>query len=106
MDGWLGRLQQECERRGQSAVARELGLSPATVSLVLRGKYPADDRAIREKVERQYGEDHAACPELGMISFKVCAGHQAQGFSTASPQRARIWRACRSGCRHYKDGRE
>lgn len=104
-DGWLGRLERACQRQGQAAVARVLGFSPATVSLVLRGKYPAESGAIQKKVEELLLDEQVICPEMGEIGVEVCLEQQKKRFSTANPQRVRMWRACRGGCRYYREER-
>lgn len=54
MSAWLETLRQECERRSQSAVARELGISHTTISLVLNGKWTKSTVELQRRVEAAF----------------------------------------------------
>lgn len=51
---WLEQLRQAVAASNQAQVARELELSPATVSQVLNGLYPASTERIAARVLRRY----------------------------------------------------
>ena len=72
---WLAILSGHAQTRGQAAVARELGVSPGAVSLVLSGKYQASTQKIEDRVMRIYGAGgKITCPVLGRISPARCVG--------------------------------
>jgi len=54
MDG-LELLKQKIDEKSIGKVAREVGVSKATISLIKRGKYKADPRKILQKVKETYG---------------------------------------------------
>lgn len=95
---WVIRLVRECDQRGQSSVARELGLSPSTISLVLAGKYPASLKGVQGRVEQRYGRDDVFCPFRGcLVALEACDNQRLKPFSSVSPYSVAWWRACR-GC--------
>jgi len=55
MDDWKSLLQQAIEKHGQAEVARRLGVSPATVCLVSKDEYPANTKAVEEKILTIFG---------------------------------------------------
>lgn len=56
----LHRLQAACKQDGLRTVGTRLGLSPATLSLVLRGKYMASTDRIEAKVQQHLPEPRDA----------------------------------------------
>jgi hypothetical protein len=99
MTEWLETLRSHASQKGQNAVATELGLSKATISLVLRGKYGAATDAIRAKVERAYIQGGTVnCPVAGPMPFQTCTEFYRRskaGLSGGNPVVLRILRACR-----------
>jgi len=101
MSGWLELLRQQVERKGVRAVAKELGLSASTVSLVVTGRYPASTRKIEDAVRRAYGEGRELeCPVLGRIAVEECVRNweeaQRVGLRTNDPDKLRLFRTCRA----------
>ncbi len=73
-DGWLEILRQRAEMVGRAEVARELGVSAATISLLLSGKYPASTEQMEARVMKMYGRGgKVVCPVLGEIAPGKCA---------------------------------
>lgn len=99
---WLQILADECQASSQAKVAKRLGYSAATVSLVLKGTYSGDLQKVEQAVRGALMRQTVACPVLGDIPAQDCLGHQKAPFSTASPERVRLYRACRSGCPHSR----
>ncbi|WP_417345750.1 hypothetical protein [Ferrimonas sp.] len=97
---WLEALRKEVGRSSQAKVAKLLGVSPATVSLVLAEKYPGDVDRIARKVEGLLMKISVHCPVLGEITQDICEQHQCRPFAATNPQRIKLYRACRSGCPH------
>ncbi len=72
--GWLEILRQRAEVAGKAVTARELGVSPATISLLLSGKYPASTENMERRVMKMYGRGGmVVCPVLGEIEPAKCA---------------------------------
>lgn len=93
---WVLVLAQECSRRSQAAVARDLDRSGAIISQVLRRIYPADTARIEERVRGLFMAGQVNCPALGPLSMMTCQDwrEKSREFVLASPQRARMYRAC------------
>lgn len=92
-------LNSKVEEKGVGNVARDLGVSHSTVSLVLKGTYAASTANIERKVLRIYGDPGGVkCPELGRIEPGICAdNHQTArklGFSGSNPDTLRLRHAC------------
>lgn len=100
---WLTALRDACAARSQAAVAREVGVSRTTVSLVLSGRYPADHAAVAQRVrDTLMGDAPVACPGLGeTITAAACADWRAKARAlvATSSQRVAMYRACRA-CPH------
>lgn len=73
-DGWIEILRQRADLVGRAEVARELGVSAATISLLLSGKYPASTEQMEARVMKMYGRGGMiVCPVLGEIEPGKCA---------------------------------
>jgi DNA-binding transcriptional regulator YdaS (Cro superfamily) len=99
---WLAALRLACEKDSQAAVARRLGLSPATISQVLKGTYKADLSGVEQRVRGAILGETVDCPILGDIRRHVCLDWQAKPFAATNEQRVRMFRACRDGCPYSK----
>ena len=94
-------LRQQVEARGQGAVSRELGVSKASVSLILSGKYQASTEHIEARVMKLYGgREGLICPHQGReISPAECADLYGRAVSvglraTGNPATLRQYHAC------------
>lgn len=98
-DGWMEILKTMTAARGQSAVAKEMGVSATTLSLVLAEKYPAATDNIERRVMEIYGDNGVVnCPMLGEIEPSRCAEtwQRAQKIkSPGNPATIRLYAACR-----------
>lgn len=98
-DFWLEILRRQAEANGRSTVARELGVSASTISLVLADKYPASTDSIEARVMAIYGRDGLIlCPELGEVTPATCVGcweraHKI-GVRCGNPATIRLHKAC------------
>ncbi len=99
---WLMRLAEECERSSASDVARRLDYSVAVISSVVRGRYKGDVGKVEQKVRGAYMGAVVECPILGEIERDRCIAEQRFKHSATSANRARLYRACRSGCAHSR----
>jgi len=100
MTAWLTILNQQAKDKGNTVVAWELGLSPATISLLRSGKYPAKTDKIKKKIMAIYGNASGlvACPVLGGITPARCARHWECagriGLKTTNPQTLKLYKTC------------
>ena len=96
---WLELLREVAARETIAGAAERVGLSRATISLVLAGKYPAK---TLEGVERKVRAalDHWTCPQLDAeISAAVCRIYHDRPTPRSSARDLRHWRACQN-CAH------
>jgi hypothetical protein len=97
---WLEILGRRVEEKGNRIAARELGVSPSTVSLVMAGKYGASTSNIEARVMAIYGRGgKVECPELGEIDAAECAEthERARKFgrrATGNPETLRLYLGC------------
>ena len=110
MPDWVRVLAIECGRPGssQAAVAKKLDRTGAVVSQVLRNKYPADLKRIEERVRGVFMAGTVECPAEGPIPTQTCQDwrDKSRTFAAGSPQRTRMFRACRACPRNQRIGEE
>jgi transcriptional regulator with XRE-family HTH domain len=100
MTPWTELLTNAVTATSKAEVARRLGVSRATVSLVANGKYPASTEPFATRVLSVYGV--VECPHLGEeIAFSKCREYHTREAPTSSPYAMRHWRACQS-CPHRR----
>lgn len=93
-------MAQQVEAKSAGVVARELGISTTTVSLVLSGKYGASTDNIERKVKAIYGEDGLV--ECSAISQKITPAKCVEtwelakkiGVKASNPQKIRLYKSC------------
>jgi len=99
-DQCRGLLTLHIDRKGRPEVARELGISKATISLILNDKYQASTNTIEAKIMAIYGNDgKVCCGLLGEISVADCTRNHdlAQRIRSAgNPDTIRLHNACRN----------
>lgn len=106
---WFSLLQSRTDGQQRSQVARQLGISPATLSQVLNGSgLYGDGRAstsrIADKVTHTFGR--YACPHLTeeaggepqVVTAEQCRAY-AHRAAPATPRDMKHWQACRQ-CPH------
>jgi hypothetical protein len=94
MPDWIERLALACEAESQSAIARRIQYSPATVSHVLKKNYPGDLVAVETAVRRAVMTEAVSCPVLGEISGAECLANQKLPYAPQNPQRVALYSAC------------
>lgn len=97
---WLIVLAEQCNKASQSAVAKELGYSGATISQVLSNSYRGDLGRIEDMVSGRYMAATVNCPVLGELGRNTCLEWQAKPYAATSSHRVMMYRACRAGCAH------
>lgn len=85
-----------------AAAAKVIGYSPAVVSNMLAARYPGDQSAVFAKIRGALMGEVVVCPVLGEIGRHRCLSEQKMPFATSNAARARVYRACRSGCPHSR----
>ena len=96
---WLEILRRQGQLRGASLVAREMGVSATTISLVLSGKYGASTDKIERRSMRIYGSgDGIDCPMLGRITPLKCVETWERagkiGSRAGNPRTIRLYKTC------------
>lgn len=104
MTDWIHELKAECAKTSQNAVAKQMGYSGATISLVLKGTYTGDLNAIERTFNGVFKNAVVDCPVMGELSTDKCTYYQRMKFSAVNPQRVALYKACRNGCPHFKKG--
>ena len=94
-------LKQKVNDLTQGEVAKRLGYSKATISLVVNEKYNGDLNSVLSKVKEVFGGLKVNCPVLGEIDLAECAENKRQPFSATNPLRVRLFKACKS-CKEAK----
>lgn len=88
-------LQKAVESDGQAAVARQLGYSPSAVNQALKGTYGGSLDNLLQRVAETFGHETVHCPVMGEIPLRRCAEERRKPFSVTSPQRVKLYVACR-----------
>lgn len=102
---WVVVLAQAVDRASLGAIGARVGYSGSALSQAINAKYPGDLTALEKAVRGALLAESVACDILGLIPTNVCLTHQRRPFTTASPQAARLWRACRT-CQHRHGGED
>lgn len=84
------------------AAAKAIGYSGAVVSHMLVGRYTGDQDAVFAKIRGALMGEVVICPVLGELGRDRCLTEQKKPFATSNAARARVFRACRSGCPHSR----
>lgn len=90
------------DRNTGAAAAKAIGYSPAVVSNMLAARYPGDLDAVFAKIRGALMGEVVICPVLGEVGRHRCLSEQRMPFATSNSARARVYRACRSGCPHSR----
>ncbi|TBB53424.1 transcriptional regulator [Rhizobium ruizarguesonis] len=99
---WIVALAEACGRSSQSAVAKQLDYSPATVSQVISNTYRGDVSRVEQMVRGALMAEVVPCPILGELARNKCLDWQAKPRAITSQLRSTMYRACRSGCPHSR----
>jgi len=86
----------------QSKIARDLGVSVTMISQVCGGKYNSHSEKLEQAVRKHLLNETLECPVLGEVTYAECDMQQNLQCVPTSPQRIKLYRACRSGCQNYR----
>lgn len=94
---WLELLSEAVNASSRAAVAKELGVSRPSVSLLLSGTYPGNTNRMAARIMERYAR--VDCPHTGKsVTPEHCRRFTGQ-VPSSSPAALRQWRACRA-CPH------
>ena len=93
---WITVLVGCVQDNGLSGAATKIGISAATISLLIANKYPSATAAMQRRVRRALMPQTVLCPVLGAISKAACHGHQQRGVSLRNVTQTRLSIACKS----------
>lgn len=79
----------------QAEIARRIGYSTGTISLILSGKYNGCPDAVLQRVEEVFGSTIIDCPVLGIITLGKCAEKRKLPFAATNPRRVALHCACK-----------
>jgi len=101
---WVSLVKQRIThfgRGGSAAVAKELEVSPATISGINTGNYPAKTTDLEARVLAKYVNEVVDCPKLGEIKREVCMQKlsTAQAVGVKGPAHLRKIRAACLQCK-------
>lgn len=99
---WVVALAEHAMATSQRAVGDLIGYSGSVVSQAISNTYPGDIDRVAEKVRGALLQEEVTCPVLGPVRLNDCHAWQKKPRSTANSLNIRMFRACRSGCRHSR----
>jgi len=92
----LAQFKAKVGELGVTEVARRIGSSTATVSMLYHDKYPAAPALMLRRFEEEFCGTMVKCPEMGIeITLKRCTAERSVPLNASSPRRIRMNRACR-----------
>lgn len=95
MADWIELLKAEVERTNVTQAAKRIGYARPSVSLAIRGKYPAGVAKMKAAVLKALA-DHIVCPVTGValsrLEFDAIVGAP---MPTSNPAALRQWIAIR-----------
>ncbi len=105
---WVKAMGEECQTSSQARVAKQMGYSAATISLVLGCTYSGDLSGVEEAFKSAFEGALVTCPALGGITAQVCRDwrKRAQHFVPSSTRSGLMFRACNACARNQKEATE
>lgn len=99
----LAALQAAVKRLGsQVKTAAELGVSPAVVNNLLKGRYPGDVAGMAERIRGQFMAQTVVCPVMGELGRRHCLDYQSRPLVFTNPTRVALHTACKA-CEHRRE---
>lgn len=101
---WFILLTQAAEASSCTEVARKLGVSRTSISLLLAGKYPGNTERMKKRIIAMFGGH--ICPQSGLrVDSSQCQRRRAEPMPTANPHVLHQWRECAS-CNYFNNSGE
>lgn len=95
---WVIALAKEVDSSNRTVVAKRMGVSRTSISLVLANKYPSPStQGIEKRLAAML--NGVSCPVMGDITNEQCQIERQKPFIASNPTRIRLYRAC-STCSH------
>lgn len=76
MPDWVRALASACDTSGQRIVAGQLDYSKTVVSLVVKGTYTGDLKAVETAVNAKLMNAQIDCPVVGELALAACLKNQ------------------------------
>lgn len=99
---WVKEWALEANRTNGTLAAKRVNYSLAVFSHVMANNYTGDIARVEQKVRGALMGMTVMCPVYGELGRDRCLDEQKMGRTGASSVRARVYRACRSGCPHSR----
>lgn len=105
---WVMAMAEECQTSSQARVAKQMGWSAATVSLVLGCTYTGDLSGVEEAFKSAFEGALVPCPALGGITSQECRDwrKRSQHFVASNTRSGLMFRACNTCPRNQKEAAE
>ena len=87
------------DKSSQADIGRRLGVSGASLSNAISGKYIGNVDRLAERIRGELLNQTVPCPILGAVTTRICQDERAKPFAATSPQRVLLWRTCKT-CLH------
>lgn len=98
-DDALAVLRRICTGSSQAKVAALMGVSTATISQAINGKYVGDVNRLAERIRGELMDQQVACPLWGQITLRMCQDKRETPLNAGNPLMVRQWQTCRT-CSH------
>ena len=101
---WISALARAVEQSSKAAVAKRIGISRTSVSLLLANKYPSPQtNKMQAKVEAVL--NGVNCPLYGALTNAQCQKERQKPFIASNPIRVQQYRTC-AQCPHNTNAQE
>jgi DNA-binding transcriptional regulator YdaS (Cro superfamily) len=95
---WVVMLAERCDKTkgGQSAIARQLGVSGSMINQALKNTYAGRLDRLEQRVRGELMNETVRCPVLSDITKRRCIDEQSRTYAATNAVRIELRRACRS----------
>lgn len=91
---WVIVMAEICDRVGQTATAKKLGVSTTVISQALSNTYPSPLTALERRVRGELMNETVRCPVLGDLTKRRCMDEQTKPYAATNALRVELRRAC------------
>ncbi len=103
LPAWVEALARACDATSQGKTAKQIGLSPTTVSMTLKGVYTGSLEAVQEAVNAHIMNAAVECPVAGDLPLAECLEHQQTPTRLTNRRQIEFIDACPK-CPNYRKG--